>query len=57
MPSTRPLSTFDDEGVCDACRTTEAKKKVDWKVKKKSLNRYWISTETKRALITIVLSP
>ena len=29
--STRPRAMYDDEGVCNACRWAEAKKKIDWK--------------------------
>lgn len=30
MPSTRPGISFDEEGVCQACRVNEKKEKVDW---------------------------
>ncbi|MFH0754732.1 MAG: N-acetyl sugar amidotransferase, partial [Candidatus Omnitrophota bacterium] len=30
MPDTRPETVFSDEGVCDACGSTEKKKKIDW---------------------------
>lgn len=39
MPDTRPSLTFDDEGVCDACRTAEAKKEIDWKARRKELEQ------------------
>ena len=29
-PDTRPEQVFDDEGVCDACRSAEKKKEIDW---------------------------
>ncbi len=29
--------TFDDEGVCDACRAVEAKKNIDWKERENEL--------------------
>ena len=30
MPDTRPRVVFDSEGICNACRTAEAKAVVDW---------------------------
>lgn len=30
MPETRPRITFDEHGVCNACRWAEEKKKLDW---------------------------
>ena len=30
MPDTRPGITFDEEGVCCACRNYEARKNIDW---------------------------
>jgi len=30
-PSTRPRITFNEEGICNACRHLENKKKTDWK--------------------------
>ncbi len=36
MPSTKPDLHFDDEGVCDACRSQEAKnEKIDWTKREK----------------------
>lgn len=44
MPDTRPEQVFDEEGVCDACRSAEEKKKIDWQARKeefkKLLERY-----------------
>lgn len=37
MPSTKPSLSFDDEGICDACRAAEAKDEIDWKARKKEL--------------------
>src|SRR5688572_27240463 len=35
MPDTRPDLRFDEEGVCDACRSFERKNKViDWEAKR-----------------------
>ena len=33
MPDTRPGITFDEEGVCSACRHYEQRKNVDWKAR------------------------
>jgi len=33
MPETRPGISFDEEGVCSACRTYEKKKNIDWNVR------------------------
>ena len=30
---------FDREGICDACRVSEEKKKIDWKEREKELNK------------------
>jgi len=30
MPDTRPGISFDEEGVCEACRHVEERKKIDW---------------------------
>ena len=30
MPDTRPGITFDEQGVCSACRHYEQRKNVDW---------------------------
>lgn len=30
MPNTKPDLHFDEHGVCDACRSAEAKEKIDW---------------------------
>lgn len=35
--STRPRAQFDKEGVCNACRWSEAKKRIDWKQRRKVL--------------------
>ncbi len=32
-----PTSAFGDEGICDACRYTEQKKKIDWAARDKEL--------------------
>ena len=38
-PNTRPRITFDQEGVCNACRYAEKKQKVDWEQKKSELKK------------------
>jgi len=35
MPDTKPDLFFDEEGVCDACRSAELKKTIDWNARKK----------------------
>lgn len=45
MPDSRPEQVFDDEGVCDACRTADRKHhEIDWATRRKEfegiLNRY-----------------
>src|SRR3989344_8112970 len=30
MPNTKPDLFLDDDGVCDACRSTDVKKGIDW---------------------------
>ncbi|MFH1077789.1 MAG: N-acetyl sugar amidotransferase [Patescibacteria group bacterium] len=35
MPNTKPDLFFDEEGVCDACRSAELKKTIDWDARKK----------------------
>ena len=37
MPSTKPDLTFDEEGVCNACRNYEARAEVDWDARKREL--------------------
>lgn len=44
MPNTRPRVVFDAEGVCNACRNAEEKKKINWKERREEfeelLSRY-----------------
>lgn len=37
LPDTKPDLYFDKQGVCDACRSYEKRKKVDWAKRKKEL--------------------
>jgi len=37
MPDTKPDLSFDDEGVCNACRNFENRKHVDWDQRKREL--------------------
>lgn len=37
LPSTKPHLSFDEEGVCNACRNYENRKKVDWDARKNEL--------------------
>lgn len=39
MPDTRPGISFDDEGVCSACRNHEKKKNVDWEKRFEELKK------------------
>lgn len=36
-PDTKPQLSFDENGICDACRWAEQKEKVDWDSRKKDL--------------------
>jgi len=38
MPDTRPGSIFDEEGVCQACRNYEKRKRIDWNSRKRELD-------------------
>jgi N-acetyl sugar amidotransferase len=35
MPNTKPDLFFDEEGVCDACRSAELKNSIDWSAREK----------------------
>ncbi len=37
MPDTKPDLSFDEEGVCSACRNFERRKEVDWDARRKEL--------------------
>lgn len=39
-PSSRPRVVFDESGVCNACHTAEAKKKIDWQARRKEFLDY-----------------
>jgi len=39
MPDTRPRIVFDEEGVCNACRYAEKKKKIDWNKRKEQFKK------------------
>ena len=38
MPSTKPDLQLDEEGLCNACRSYEARKEVDWKERRRELD-------------------
>lgn len=40
MPNTRPRVQFDAEGVCNACRNAEDKKRIDWDDRRKQFGEY-----------------
>ena len=35
MPNSRPRIEFDDEGICNACRTAEGKRAIDWDARRR----------------------
>jgi N-acetyl sugar amidotransferase len=37
MPNTKPDLSFDEDGVCNACRNLERRKEVDWDARRKEL--------------------
>ncbi len=37
LPSTKPHLSFDEEGICNACRNYENRKQVDWTERKREL--------------------
>ena len=39
LPETKPDLTFNEKGVCDACQSTELKKRIDWKSRKKEFEK------------------
>ncbi|MEK7208051.1 MAG: N-acetyl sugar amidotransferase [Patescibacteria group bacterium] len=39
MPNTKPDLFFDEEGVCDACRSAELKESIDWEARRKEFER------------------
>jgi len=39
FPDTKPELGFDENGVCDACRSAQEKEKIDWKSRKKELEK------------------
>jgi N-acetyl sugar amidotransferase len=38
MPDTRPRIVFDDEGICNACRTAEDKARIDWDARREEFH-------------------
>jgi N-acetyl sugar amidotransferase len=37
MPETKPDLRLDEEGICNACRSYERRKEIDWSIRKKEL--------------------
>jgi hypothetical protein len=37
MPDTKPDLLLDDEGICNACRSYERRKEIDWDVRREEL--------------------
>ena len=46
LPDTRPGLTFDQDGICNACKSTGAKKVIDWDARRRRLDA--IMAEAKR---------
>ena len=46
MPDTKPGVELDKRGICNACRSVEKKKKIDWVKRYKQLER--IAEEVKK---------
>lgn len=40
MPNTRPRIVFDSQGVCNACRNSEAKETIDWAARRREFLAY-----------------
>ena len=55
LPSTKPHLSFDEEGICNACRNYENRKNVDWDERKKELLDYQIGIDPKMEVIGIAL--
>ena len=51
IPITRPEQVFDEDGICDACKSVERKKTIDWDARHKDfykiLDRYRTSDPSK----------
>ena len=39
FPDTKPELEFDENGICDACKSAEEKEKIDWNSRKKELEK------------------
>ena len=39
FPNTKPELSFDENGVCDACKYAEQKEKIDWDARRKELEK------------------
>jgi N-acetyl sugar amidotransferase len=61
MPDTKPYITFDESGVCNACRAHEKKKQVlggiDWDEREKEFERIILEAKSKKAPFYDVLVP
>lgn len=47
MPNTKPDLFFDDEGICDACRSAEKRNTIDWLAREKQLGQLLKKFHTK----------
>jgi N-acetyl sugar amidotransferase len=61
MPDTKPYITFDESGVCNACRAHEKKNQVlggiDWKAREKEFDKIILEAKSKNAPFYDVLVP
>ena len=48
MPSTRPRISFDEEGVCNACRFHESKAQIDWQAREAEFRQIVDTTHARR---------
>ena len=46
IPETMEFQAFDELGICNACRSSEQKMKIDWDIRQKALKK--ILEETKK---------
>ncbi|MDD1673296.1 MAG: N-acetyl sugar amidotransferase [Methanomicrobiales archaeon] len=61
MPNTGPYLTFDNEGVCSACRSHEKKKRVlggiDWNAREREFDKIVLDAKSRNAPFYDVLVP
>ena len=47
MPDSKPGVTLDKNGLCNACRSTKIKDKIDWDKRKKQLDKIILNIKQK----------